>query len=142
MRLRISTTLLLLCSLLTTGRGYVYDTADGVIVVRDESLATAGNGNGEKAMFSYALDLASKGPAGAWLYVGSPKARDLSGREVRGAFSVCEVDLNGGGRGCLRRDPDLSAAPAGDEFGDQMLGVSVLANEDKVRCDIASLMCF
>ena len=56
----------------------------------------------------------------------------ISGRR-EGSVSACELSMEAGAPSevkCELRPPDLSGAPPGDTFEDQMMGVSVLAAEN------------
>ena len=47
-------------------------------------------------------------------------------------MSACEVSMEADTRNanCEQRPPDLTDAPPGDSFEDQMMGISVLATEN------------
>ena len=72
----------------------------------------------------------------SWVLVGSPK----DGQKPTGSLSSCQVDFaRPRDISCQVRPPNLSGAPEGDIFDDQLLGVSVLtvsrsgANTEVIR---------
>ena len=70
----------------------------------------------------------------------------ISGRR-EGSVSACELSMEAGAPSevkCELRPPDLSGAPPGDTFEDQMMGVSVLAaeNGEKVKFRLYSCNIF
>ena len=65
----------------------------------------------------------------------------ISGRR-EGSVSACELSMEAGAPSevkCELRPPDLSGAPPGDTFEDQMMGVSVLAAENGEKVKFSSL---